>query len=107
MNATFRVKELFLPCLDATPARLTPGRWTDPAALALLSEGPGNRIGPYKLFNGSAKASKRVGALVAATRSRHNFPASFQLVSSTCLTATSRTTGAATGVGVGVPFFGP
>jgi hypothetical protein len=37
---------------------------------------------------------------------QHNFPASFQLVSSTCVTATSRTTGTATGVGAGVPFFG-
>src|SRR5260370_42216970 len=25
-------------------------RWTDPARLALPSEGPGSRLGPYKLF---------------------------------------------------------
>jgi serine/threonine protein kinase/tetratricopeptide (TPR) repeat protein len=35
---------------EETTGPVAPGRWVDPAALLPLGEGPGSRIGPYKLL---------------------------------------------------------
>jgi len=102
MNATFRVKELFLPCLE----RESPGE-REGAAGRGPCEADGKRIGPYKPLQRLGEGSQ------TGWRARRRHPQSTQLPGQfptrllDVLEGNVPDDGDGLRLGVGVPFFDP